>query len=75
VQALLYISGFCVDGIQHGFKAHHVVDLAISGGIYFLCGSIQVAGWIVGGAYFITNIIVESKTGHSITENLFDSGK
>ncbi|PZX59122.1 hypothetical protein, partial [Hydrotalea sandarakina] len=64
-----------VDGIQHGFKAHHVVDLAISGGIYFLCGSIPVAGWIVGGAYFITNIIVESKTGHSITENLFDSGK
>lgn len=37
--------------------------------------SVPVAGWIVGAAYFIANTIVEAKTGHSITENLFDSGK
>lgn len=61
-----------VDGIQHGFKPHHVVDLGISGGIYTLSAAIPVAGWAVGATYFIANVIVESKTGKSITENLFD---
>ena len=64
-----------IDGVQHGFKSHHVADLAVTGGIYALSASIPVAGWIVGATYFIANTIVEAKTGKSITENLFDSGK
>jgi hypothetical protein len=60
------------DGIQHGFQPHHIADLGVDAGIYALSASIPVAGWIIGGAYFLTNVIVEAKTGKSITENLFD---
>jgi len=60
------------DGVQNGFKVHHVADLAIDYGIYSPAASIPVAGWIFGGAYFIANVIVEAKTGKSITESIFD---
>lgn len=56
-------------------KAHHVADLTITGSVYAVSLSVPVFGWIFGGAYFITDMIVQYKTRMSITENLFDSGK
>jgi RHS repeat-associated protein len=63
------------DGVVNGFKPHHYADLAVTGTIYAVASAVPVAGWIFGLAYFAVNTVVEARTGHSITENLFESGK
>jgi RHS repeat-associated protein len=60
------------DGMQNGFKAHHAADLTLDVTIYAISAEIPVAGWVVGGAFFIGNLISEHYTGKSITENAFD---
>jgi hypothetical protein len=40
-----------------------------------ITASIPVAGWIVGGAFLIGNLISEHYTGKSLTENYFDKGE
>lgn len=60
------------DGVQNGFKPHHVADLVVDATIYSISASVPVAGWIVGGLWFVGNLISEETTGKSITENAFD---
>ena len=59
------------DGSINGWQNHHTADLVITGGLYLLAAS-NPAGWIIGGVYFIADVAVQSHTGKSITENLFD---
>ncbi len=60
------------DGMSNGWQSHHTADLLITGGFYALSASVPVAGWIVGGAYFVADVGTQYYTGKSITENLFD---
>lgn len=62
------------DGFENGFKAHHAADLGIQAGIYTLSASVPVAGWIVGGAYFVGDMYFQSThNGMSITQYYLDN--
>lgn len=60
-----------IDGLNNGWQNHHTADLAITGALYVIAAS-NPLGWVVGGIYFIADVAVQSHTGKSITENLFD---
>ena len=61
------------DAVANGVQLHHAADLAIDAGIYALSASIPVAGWIVGGAWFLGNIAFQHyHNGQSITEYYLD---
>lgn len=62
------------DGLENGFQPHHAADLAIQGSIYALSASIPVAGWIVGGAFFLGDLYFQSThNGQSITQYYLDN--
>lgn len=61
------------DGYVNGFQAHHAADLGIQAAIYGIGASIPVAGWIVGGAYFLGDMYFQSThNGMSITQYYLD---
>ena len=61
------------DGIENGFEAHHNADLGIQAAIYGIGASVPVAGWIVGGAFFLGDMYFQSThNGQSITEYYLD---
>lgn len=60
------------DGITNGWQNHHTADLVLTGGFYALSASVPVAGWIVGGSYFLADITTQYYTGRSITQYIFD---
>jgi hypothetical protein len=66
--------GTLYDGLSspQGWQNHHTADLLISGVIYGLAAAVPVAGWIVGGAYFIGDVTSYAISGKSLTQNIFD---
>lgn len=60
------------DGTTNGWQNHHTADLVLTGGFYALSASVPVAGWIVGGSYFLADITTQYYTGRSITQHIFD---
>ncbi len=63
-----------LDGVANGFQAHHVADLGIQGAIYGISASVPVAGWVVGGAYFLGDMYFQSThDGQSITQYYLDN--
>jgi len=61
------------DGYVNGFQAHHAADLGIQAAIYGIGASVPVAGWIVGGAYFLGDMYFQSThNGMSITQYYLD---
>jgi RHS repeat-associated protein len=61
------------DGLfgEDGWQNHHTADLAVSAIIYGTAAAVPLAGWIVGGLYFVGDMASQYYTGKSITENLF----
>jgi len=61
------------DGLtnSNGWQNHHTADLAVTGILYAVALS-NPLGWVVGGGYFVADMITIGVTGQSITENLFD---
>lgn len=61
------------DGYANGFQAHHAADLGIQAAIYGVGASIPVAGWIIGGGYFLGDLYFQSThNGMSITQYYLD---
>jgi hypothetical protein len=61
------------DGAVNGFQAHHAADLGIQAAIYGIGASIPVAGWILGGGYFLGDMYFQSThNGKSITQYYLD---
>ena len=61
------------DGFANGFQAHHAADLGIQAAIYGIGASVPVAGWIIGGAYFLGDMYFQSThNGMSITQYYLD---
>lgn len=64
------------DGVSNGFKAHHAADLGIQAAIYGLSATVPVAGWIIGGAYFLGDMYFQSThNGRSMTQYYLDVKK
>lgn len=62
-----------VDGFINGYKTHHVADLFVQAVIYDVALAVPVAGWIIGGAYFVSDQYFRSThNGKSITEYYMD---
>jgi hypothetical protein len=62
------------DGVANGFQIHHGVDLGIQAGIYGLSATIPVAGWAIGGAYFLGDMYFQNThNGVSITQYYLDN--
>jgi len=69
----LFGAGLTVaDGLENGWKPHHTADLVVDATIYTFSAAVPVAGWILGGVWFVGDMITEQITGKSITENVFD---
>lgn len=68
------VAGIGVTALDAGLKGqwqnHHTADVLIGLGTTFMLSGLW--GWVVGGAYFLTDMGVKYYTGKSITENLFD---
>jgi hypothetical protein len=61
------------DGFANGFETHHAADLGIQAAIYGISASVPVAGWVVGGVYFLGDAYFQSThNGRSITEYYLD---
>jgi hypothetical protein len=61
------------DGFANGFQTHHAADLGIQATIYGISASVPVAGWVVGGVYFLGDAYFQSThNGRSITEYYLD---
>lgn len=61
------------DAMDQGLQTHHVADLLVQAVIYDIALGVPVAGWIVGGAYFIGDEYFKSThNGISITEYYLD---
>lgn len=57
------------DVLENGFKLSHVGDLFVQAVIYDTALAVPVAGWIVGGAYFVGDQYFKSThNGMSITQ-------
>ena len=57
------------DAVTEGLQTHHVADLFVQAVIYDIALGVPVAGWIVGGAYFIGDeYFKNTHNGMSITE-------
>ncbi len=70
--ALGFIST-AADGWSNGWQNHHTADLAIQGTIYAISASVPVAGWVVGGAYFLGDLYFQyTHNGMSITQYYLD---
>jgi hypothetical protein len=61
------------DAVKNGLKSHHVADLFVQTVIFDVALAVPVAGWIVGGAYFVSDQYFRSThNGKSITEFYLD---
>ena len=60
------------DGYNNGFKPHHAADISADGLILAISLANPLAGLLVGGAYFVGNLVSEHYNGKTVTENLFD---
>ena len=59
-----------------GWQAHHTADIGIQVAIYSLSASFPVAGWLIGGAYFLADVYFQSThNGMSITQYYLDGKK
>jgi hypothetical protein len=62
--------------VNGGWQAHHTADLGIQVAIYSLSASVPVAGWLIGGAYFLGDVYFQSThNGMSITQFYLDGKK
>ncbi len=62
-----------LDGMTNGWQSHHIADIGIDGIIYGISELSGPVGWVIGGGWFLANLIYEnSHDGKSITEDLFD---
>ena len=62
--------------VNGGWQAHHAADLGIQVAIYSLSASVPVAGWLIGGAYFLGDVYFQSThNGMSITQYYLDGKK
>jgi hypothetical protein len=62
-----------LNGITNGWQNHHTADLSVDAAIYIISAEVPIAGWIMGGGYFIGNLIFEHyHNGQSITEYYLD---
>ena len=68
---VLGLGATLADAAQKGqWQNHHTADLVVGIATTFMLSGPW--GWAIGGVYFLTDIAVQSYTGRSITENLFD---
>lgn len=62
--------------VNGGWQAHHTADIGIQVAIYSLSASVPVAGWLIGGAYFLGDVYFQSThNGMSITQYYLDGKK
>ena len=60
------------DGYNNGWENHHTADLIVNGSLTGLSIVCPVAGFALGGLYFVGDIASQYYTGKSLTQNLFD---
>lgn len=61
------------DAIENGLKTHHVADLFFQVAIYDIALAVPVAGWLIGGAYFVGDMYFKNThNGVGITEYYLD---
>ena len=63
------------DGLtnENGWQSHHTADLGVDALVYAISEASGPVGWIVGGAWFLSNLVYEHyHGGRSITQDAFD---